>query len=197
MRGETDPEYPRPLQYPHLAHLADAAKRAGDIARVYDGFVGIEERAGGPERAGAGTGSNSEGLLRFAPFEQIAPFGFRAGDLDGSAAAIIDAGAGFACELLNECGIEAEALDRKAGERSLPGEFAAWRQHAGTGPTGFSAERASIEQGDGHAGLRQSPGDGSADDSGSDDDGVRRAGHETIILAGRLRWRAGPPSRRE
>src|ERR1700678_2944317 len=102
--------------------MAGAPQRAGDIPRIDDGFIRIEQHAGGSERASSDARSNSEGLLRRAPFEQIAPFGFRAGDLDRAAAAVIDARTGFAFELLNECGIEAEALDRKAGQSGFRGE---------------------------------------------------------------------------
>jgi len=139
----------RSLEDSDLARLAGASQRAGYIARVYDGFVGIVEYARGPECVGSGAGPNSEGLLRCAAFEQILPFGLRAGEFDRAAAAVVDAHLGFALELLNECGILGEAFEGKAGQRSLGGEFAAWGQHARAGPTGFSAEFTRVEQRDG------------------------------------------------
>jgi hypothetical protein len=98
------------LQDLNLAGMAGASQRSGYIARVYDGFVGVEERSGGCGDALHGSGPNSEDLLRRTAFLQILPFGWRTGDLDRAAAAVIYAGVGFAFKFLNECGILAEAF---------------------------------------------------------------------------------------
>ena len=50
--------------------------------------------------------------------------------------------------------------------------FAFGRQHAGTSVAGFAAEAGSVDQGDGIAALAETPGEGSADGPGTNDQRV-------------------------
>ena len=91
---------------------------------------------------------------------------------DRTANGIVDRAAGFALEFGDEGGVEGVAEASAIGPEGIGEVFAFGGEHTGPGVAGFAAKGTGIDEGDLVAALAQSPGEGSADESGADDQAV-------------------------
>src|SRR3569833_3167353 len=111
-------------------------------------------------------------------------------EVDGAAAAKFEAEFGIFFKVAHKFRIEIETGERHPDEGGVGGgvDFAARREHAGSGPTGFVEGFAAIENGDLPALAREAPGSSESEDTGSGEGDIFHvSGRESVPRSGRRR----------